>query len=138
MVDSKVDIRWRQRFDNLQAAYQQLQNAVAENKKQPSNQLLQMALIKAFEMTFELSWKTMQDYLKFQGLDTKTPRETIKQAFHSQIITDGQLWIDMLDDRNLMTHTYNKERALQAIEKITHRYIEGIEQIHHYLRAKVS
>ena len=44
MNNSNVDIRWQQRFDNLQAAYKQLQNAVTENKKQPDNQLIQMAL----------------------------------------------------------------------------------------------
>ena len=138
MDNSNVDIRWQQRFDNLQAAYQQLQLAVTEHRKQPDNQLINMALIKAFEMTFELSWKTLQDYLKYQGIDTKTPRETIKQAFKSSAITDGQLWISMLDDRNLMTHTYNKERALQATEKITKHYLVGIEQVQNDLQAELS
>lgn len=128
------DIRWQQRFDNLESSYQQLQFAVTENKAQPENQLIQVALIKIFEMTFELSWKTLQDYLKYQGIDTKTPRETIKQAFKSNIIENGELWIAMLDDRNLMVHAYNKVNALLAVEHICQRYLTGINQIYDYLR----
>src|SRR3989338_6513485 len=99
------DIRWKQRFDNLQSAYQRLRHAVQANAQAPDNDLFQMALVKAFEMTFELSWKTMKDYLKYNGVEVKLPREVIKQAFANDIIADGQLWIDMLEDRNLMAHT---------------------------------
>lgn len=127
------DIRWKQRFDNLQSAFQTLQQAVQANEQTPDNKLIQMALIKAFEMTFELSWKTMKDYLKYNGVDTKMPREVIKQAFANDIITDGQLWIDMLEDRNLMAHTYDEARALKAVNHICQRYMAGLEQLHQYL-----
>ena len=65
------DIRWKQRFDNLQRAFGMLQEAVQAHTQTPDNKLIQMALIKAFEMTFELSWKTMKDYLKYNGFDLK-------------------------------------------------------------------
>lgn len=63
------DIRWKPRFDNLQSAYRKLQQAVAANALAPDNELFRMALVKAFEMTFELAWKTMKDYLEFNGID---------------------------------------------------------------------
>jgi nucleotidyltransferase substrate binding protein (TIGR01987 family) len=132
------DIRWQQRFDNLQSAYSRLQEAVAANKQAPDNQLIQMALIKSFEMTFELSWKTMKDYLKYNGIDVKLPREIIKQAFATDLITDGQMWMDMLEDRNLMAHTYDEARALEAIDHICRRYLAGLEQLHQYLRARLA
>jgi len=132
------DIRWKQRFDNLQSAYQKLQYAAEENAKAPDNELIQMALIKAFEMTFELSWKTIKDYLKFNGIDAKLPREIIKQAFASNIITDGQLWIDMLENRNLMAHTYDQARAQKAVNDISQRYLAGLEQLYQYLLARVD
>ncbi len=132
------DIRWKQRYDNLQSAYLRLQEAVAANKQAPDNQLIQMALIKSFEMTFELSWKTMKDYLKYNGIDVKMPREIIKQAFATDLITDGQLWMDMLEDRNLMAHTYDEARALEAVDHICRRYLTGLEQLHQYLRARLA
>lgn len=132
------DIRWKQRFDNLQSAYLRLQQAITANQQAPDNQLIQMALIKSFEMTFELSWKTMKDYLKYNGIDVKLPREIIKQAFATDLITDGQLWIDMLEDRNLMAHTYDEARALDAVDHICRRYVAGLEQLHQTLSARLA
>ena len=132
------DIRWKQRFDNWQAAFQTLQEAVQVNAREPENKLIQIALIKSFEMTFELSWKTMKDYLKYNGIDIKLPREIIKQAFANDIIVDGQLWIDMLEDRNLMAHTYDEARARVAISHICDRYVAGLTQLHHYLTTKLA
>ncbi len=132
------DIRWKQRFENLQSAYQRLQHAIQINEQTPNNDLIQMALIKAFEMTFELSWKTMKDYLNYNGIDVKLPREVIKQAFANDIITDGQLWIDMLEDRNLMAHTYDEARAIKAVNHICQRYIAGLDELHQYLLARLT
>lgn len=138
MNDITQDIRWKQRFENLQSAYQLLQEAIEESKLTPDSKLIRVALIKAFEMTFELSWKTMKDYLVFNGIDVKFPRDIIKQAFANDMITDGQLWIDMLEDRNLMTHTYDEERAQEAIEHICQRYLEALAQLHQYLLERLT
>jgi len=64
-----------------------------------------------FEVTFELSWKLMKDYLEAQGFQVKSPRETIKQAYQSGLIDNGHVWIDTLTDRNLTVHTYDEELA---------------------------
>ena len=131
-------IRWKQRFENLQSAHQKLQYAAQENVKAPENELIQMALIKAFEMTFELSWKTIKDYLKFNGIVAKLPREIIKQAFANNIIADGQLWIDMLENRRLMAHPYDQARAQKAVNDISQRYLAGLEQLYQYLLARMD
>jgi nucleotidyltransferase substrate binding protein (TIGR01987 family) len=138
MNDITQDIRWKQRFKNLQSAYQLLQEAIDESKLTPDSKLIRVALIKVFEMTFELSWKTMKDYLVFNGIDVKFPRDIIKQAFANDMITDGQLWIDMLEDRNLMTHTYDEERAREAIEHICQHYLEALAQLHQYLLERLT
>lgn len=135
---NEQDIRWKQRFENLQSAYQRLQHAVEANAQRPDNDLIQMALIKCFEMTFELSWKTMKDYLKYNGIDVKLPREIIKQAFANDMIIDGQLWIDMLEDRNLMAHTYDEALARKAVDHICQRYAAGLEQLHQYLITRLD
>ena len=133
-----ADIRWKQRFENLQSAYRNLQEAVAANAEAPENKLFQMALIKAFEMTFELSWKTMKDFLSFNGIDEKLPREIIKQAFATDIIADGQCWIDMLEERNLMAHIYDEARARKAIAHISQRYMAALAQLHAYLSERLA
>lgn len=137
MTAETQDIRWKQRFEHLQSTYKLLQEAIAAHMQTPNNNLIQIALIKAFEMTFELSWKTIKDFLQYNGIDVKLPREIIKQAFANDIITDGQLWIDMLEDRNLMTHTYDEERAQLAISHICESYITGLTQLQQYLQERL-
>lgn len=137
MNNENQDIRWKQRFENLQSAYAKLQEAIKINQQMPENDLIKMALIKAFEMSFELSWKTMKDFLNYNGLPVKLPRETIKQAFANDVITDGQLWIDMLEHRNLMTHTYDEARADLAVLHIRQNYVKGLAQLQEYLSQRL-
>ncbi|MEK6788703.1 MAG: nucleotidyltransferase substrate binding protein [Pseudomonadota bacterium] len=132
------DIRWQQRFNNFCAAFAKLEQAVAAHESMPGNDLIQMALIKAFEMTFELSWKTLKDYLQYNGIDVKLPREVLKQAFANDIVEDGQVWIDMLEDRNLMAHTYNEARAQMAVNHIRLRYMTGLSALHQCLLSKLT
>jgi len=136
MTSYNQDIRWKQRFENLQAAHRTLKQSVEANSKTPNNMLIQMALIKSFEMTFELSWKTMKDYLVYNGIDVKLPRDVIKQAFANELIADGQVWIDMLEERNLMAHTYDEAQALKAVEHICNRYLDCMEELSQFFKQK--
>lgn len=138
MNNNEPDIRWKQRFDNLQSALQLLREAVTVHAAKPEDDMIRMALIKSFEMTFELSWKTMKDYLKHNGIDVKLPREIIKQAFATDILVNGQAWIGMLEDRNLMTHVYDKALAQEAVNSICIRYMPEIEQLYRYLRERLT
>ena len=121
-----LDVRWRQRLDHFSKAYSALQVAIAI--KQPS--LVERAgLIQLFEMTFELAWKLLKDYLEAQGFQIKSPREAIKQAFQSNLIFDGHSWIDALEDRNLTSHTYNEQTAVAVEGKIRERYYPLLEEL---------
>ena len=130
------DIRWQQRFENLDKALGRLHEAVNGTLQEPGNHLYQIALIGAFQFTFELAWKTMKDYLVYSGVDVSLPRDVIKQAFHHQLIKDGQVWIEMLEERNLMAHVYQEQAALAAGINIRERYLHALEQIHKDLLKK--
>jgi len=129
------DIRWKQRFENLDKALLRLHEALKGTAKEPNNHLYQIALIGAFQFTFELSWKTMKDYLVYNGVQVSLPRDVIKQAFHHQLLQDGQVWIDMLED--LMSHAYQEQAAIGARKSIRERYAPAIEKIHHDLKQKL-
>lgn len=108
-------IRWKQRFDNLARAYGQLQKGL--KIKKPSD-IEKQGIIQSFEFTFELSWKTLKDYLESRGVSVSFPRDVIKEAFHHNIISDGDVWLDMLGKRNLLAHTYDEEIAEGVISLI--------------------
>ncbi|MBI9016471.1 MAG: nucleotidyltransferase substrate binding protein [Phycisphaerae bacterium] len=133
MNDSKKDIRWQQRFDNFEKAYLLLANNI--NLENPTV-LERAGIIQFFEMAFELSWKLLKDYLQIQGFDVKSPRETIKQAFQTEIILDGHCWIQALDDRNITTHTYDEQISIDVTNKIKNEYCPILKQLYLFFRCK--
>lgn len=111
-----MDIRWVQRYENLEKALNSLSLSLKENTK--SNITLRAGVIQFFEMSFELSWKTMKDYLNEVGFsEVNSPRSAIKKAFEIGLIADGHLWLRALEDRNLTAHTYVESTA-QEVERL--------------------
>lgn len=120
------DIRWKQRFSNYKKATMQLTEFV---EKESLNKFEIQGLIQCFEYTFELAWKTMKDYLQQEGFEVKSPRETIQTAFQIQLINDGHVWIDALNKRNLMAHTYDEGVAKEAEQLIKEKYYQAIREL---------
>ena len=120
------DLRWRQRLESLQRALGQLKAALAAHQADLANEVIGMAVIKAYEFSFELSWKTLKDLLAHEGIDALLPREVLRQAFAYGLVSDGQLWIEMLEQRNLMAHTYDVNRAQQALAMIRDRFAPAL------------
>lgn len=125
------DIRWKQRFSNYNKATMQLTEFI---EKGELNKFEVQGLIQCFEYTFELAWKTMKDYLEQEGFEVKSPRGTIQTAFQIQLITDGHTWIDALNKRNLMAHTYDEEVAKEAEQLIKQKYYPMIKELSNKLR----
>ena len=125
-------IRWKQRFQNFEKAYLQLKKAV--DLYPALSDLEKEGLIQRFEYTFELAWKTLKDYLENQQVPVKFPRDTIKQAFHYELIADGDVWMDMLEKRNLIAHTYDEKNFQQAVTIITNQYFSALTQLFAYLQ----
>jgi nucleotidyltransferase substrate binding protein (TIGR01987 family) len=118
-MDELRDIRWRQRFENFEKSYKLLEKYSDHETK---SEIEKAGIIQFFEMTFELAWKVLKDYLEAQGYDVKSPRETIKQAFQIGLIEEGHAWIEALSKRNLTTHTYDEAFAQKFVEEIKQVY----------------
>jgi nucleotidyltransferase substrate binding protein (TIGR01987 family) len=136
-MHARPDTRWLQRFENFDRALALLQDALARG---PSalNQLEKEGVVQRFEYTLELAWKTIKDYLEESGLvlTAVTPRQVVKDAFAARIVADGQTWIDMLDHRNLLSHTYDPVNFEQAVDAIHDRYLAALCQVHDLLEAR--
>ena len=120
--------RWHERFDSYNRAVNQLRAAVT---KIEYSELERAGLIQIFEYTFELGWKLMQDYGREQGYEANSPRESIQRAATVGLITeaDGYEWMDALKQRNLLLHTYEEQRSLDAEVLIKQRYYILIERL---------
>lgn len=132
------EIRWQQRFENFKNSINNLDETINCIKSEGINKIYTMALIQAFEISFELSWKTIKDYLEYNGISVNTPREAIKEAFSMNIISDGQSWIDMMEARNKTSHTYKEFLAAEVAQGILITYAQLFYQLKNILEDKIN
>ena len=118
-----ADIRWIQRFDNFQRALHQLTLAIQLMEQRPLSDLEQQGLIQGFEFTHELAWNVLKDYLEMEGIQGLVgSRSTVRESFKRGLVSDGEAWMDMIEKRNLSSHTYNQDVAEALVSAINERY----------------
>ncbi|MCY3690932.1 MAG: nucleotidyltransferase substrate binding protein [Chloroflexota bacterium] len=125
------EVRWHYRFRNFSRAYTLLSEAL-EPEVAELNELEREGAIQRFEYTFQLAWLTLKDRLEYGGvvLTEVTPRNIIQQAFAAKLIDDAEVWIDMLVDRNLMSHTYDFARFQAVLESVRGRYLPVLSDLY--------
>ncbi len=121
--------RWHYRFANYRRAFLLLREALDEGEL---TQLEKEGTIQRFEYTMELAWNVMKDYLEAQNvvLPEVTPRTVIRAAFEAQLIVDCEAWMDALDDRNKMSHTYDFARFEDVLDNIRDQYLAAMDDLH--------
>jgi nucleotidyltransferase substrate binding protein (TIGR01987 family) len=125
------DIRWHQRFQNYMKALRQMGRFFQQDQL---NELEEQGLIKAFEYTYELSWHVLRDYMQYQGnTQLHGSRDTFREAFNLGLISEGERWMQMLQDRNLTVHTYNQETAQKIVDNIRQSYFSMFLQLQNTL-----
>ena len=131
-------INFKRKLASFKKTVISLKKLNSEYLKSPNQKMPQMALIKSFELAFELSWKTLQSFFKSQGyIEINSPKDIIKSAFNKNVITDGQLWIDMLDARNRLSHVYDENMFKEIIKKISKNYVEEIDKLYQKLEKEI-
>ena len=126
--------RCRQRFTNYEKSLGHLKTTV---EKEDLNDIEKAGLIQFFEVTFELSWKVMKDFLTAEGYEVKSPRDSIKTAFEHGLIENGTLWLEALEKRNLASHTYD-DNILEELEAlIIHTYYPLFNDLKEILKKKL-
>ena len=112
MSSLDVDVRWKQRFSNFKKALIQLEGAVTLSQQRELSQLEKQGVIQAFEFTHELAWNVLKDYLEDQGEQSiRGSKDATRSAFKVSLITEGELWMAMIQSRNISSHTYDEETA---------------------------
>ena len=129
-MENLKEIRWKQRFENFDKSYKLLKKY---SNQEITTELERAGIIQFFEMTFELAWKVLKDYVESEGYMVKSPRETVKQAFQIGLIDNGHIWIDALSNRNLTTHTYDEELATKMTSEILNAYLPELDKLYNKL-----
>ena len=116
----------KESYEMFKKAYKKLQNFIETDAKTEKDIA---AIIHAYEYTFELWWKTLQRYLQdYETVSEYGPGATIRNAFQFGIIDDGQAYMDLLKDRNLIAHTYKENIAKEIYERIINNHIRTLNK----------
>jgi len=132
-------IRWQRRFQNFDRAVLLLRQPIEAGVERLSL-LEREGVVQRFELTLELAWKTLKDYLEYSGvvIDPATPRNVVKEAFAAKILENGQVWIDMLDHRNLLSHTYDEKTFHAVVAAVAERYLPAMIALHGWFSERMA
>jgi nucleotidyltransferase substrate binding protein (TIGR01987 family) len=131
-----ADTRSKERFQRFESGLALLHHALSRGPE-ALNSLEKEGAIRRFEYCLELAWKAAKEFLEDSGLQIApvTPREVIRQAAAAGILSEGQVWIDMFDHRNLIAHNYDGVVLGEVTQALAARYFPAMEQLREFLAA---
>lgn len=120
------------KIEQLEKAFENLKIIIEAYEKEKDKIIkdgLRDSIIQRFEFVTELSWKLMKKYLDENlVLEVYSPRSVIKESYKQDLIENGELWLDILEDRNLTLHTYDENTANRIKDNIVNKYVLEFEK----------
>lgn len=125
-----------QKIENYHHAVSQLEQAVAVYSNDQSDSLYRDGLIQRFEFTVELAWKSLKEYLEDQGsvLAVAAPRAVLKDAYAAGVIMDAEIWDEIIRSRNVTSHVYDEQTAIEVAEKVCNTYLPVLKKLDDFYR----
>lgn len=124
------------KLHNYEQALTRLEEAVNETNV---NQYVYDSAVKRFEFVYELAWRLMKAFIEYKGgAEPKFPRDVFREAFAGGIISDGDIWLEMMKDRNLTSHTYDDEHAHEVYSRVKALYIVQYQTMRDYIKGELQ
>ena len=124
MTKNRQDMRWVRSFEQYQRALLSLQEAIQLSQQRGLTSLERLGLIHGFELTHELAWNTLKDFLERRGISGVIgSRDAARVAFREGLVTEGAVWMEMIESRCLSADTYREAVANDIAEKISNQYL---------------
>lgn len=117
--------RIRLKEEDYRRALLRLQTAL--KKEADLDDMYLDATIQRFEFCFELAWKLMKAILEYEGIEANSPRSSIREGWKQGLISDAEEWLDMMEKRNLSSHTYDENVARDIYHEVRERYADLLE-----------
>ena len=119
--------RWQQRLEDFERALIRLEEPL---NRENLDELAKDGVIQRFEFTFELAWKTLKDYLEEQGVaDAVSPKKVLIKSHQENLFKDDALWLQMLEDRNSLSHLYKQEMSEKIFKNIKDSYAQALRDL---------
>ena len=106
--------KYNRNLKSLEKALLQLSDAL----EQSESPIVRDACLQRFEFSYELLWKTLKVFLEeIHGVRAVSPRQVFKEAIALTLIEKEQIFIEMIESRNTLSHTYNEKQAMKIYTK---------------------
>lgn len=103
-----------------------------EHKADDEYSFFRDSTIQRFEFTLEIAWKSIKTFLaEHDGIECRSPKACMREFFTAGHLDDDAvtLLLQMIDDRNLATHTYHEALADEIFSHIE-KYILVLREIY--------
>ena len=127
------------KLDNFSNCLTILRNA--DFKLADNNDIYRTGVIGQFNLTFELTWKALQEILRLhgaEGADTGSPREILQLGYKLGFVNDSAVWLLMLKKSNTSVHIYNEQEVDEMILLIRDSFIPAFVALEKTLREKLA
>lgn len=129
MIENNQDIRWVQRLDSYQKAFDSLSADVELATERDLSDIEQRGLIQAFEYTYELAWNVIKDFYQSAGAtNIQGSRDAFTVAFNQNLVT-SEVLIKTIKSRQLTVHSYNKDTAAGIFHDVVDEYYAAFEEL---------
>ncbi len=108
-------------FNNALQRLKESHTKTIENKTNDTFSFFRDSTIQRFEFTLEIAWKSIKTFLlEEEGIECRSPKSCIREFFATAHFTEEQIstMLEMVDDRNLATHTYHESLANEIFDAI--------------------
>jgi nucleotidyltransferase substrate binding protein (TIGR01987 family) len=117
--------KYNRNLKSLEKALLQLSDAL----EQSESPIVRDACLQRFEFSYELLWKTLKIFLEeIHGVRAVSPRQVFKEAFALSIIDEELTFVEMIESRNTLAHTYNEEQAMKIYMKCA-AYLKAMKNV---------
>ena len=123
------------KLEDFGSALKRLREAYRRAEEKRGDELyefLRDSTIQRFEFTLEIGWKTMKSYLlEIEGIECRSPKSCIREFLAAGHIDSNRALrlLEMVDDRNLATHTYHESVAEEIFSRVG-EYLEILETVY--------
>lgn len=122
-------------FSQFKEANKRLSEALCLNEE---TTIKRDAVIKRFEFTFELLWKTLKKIARFEKFDCFGPKDSFKIAFKLGLIENEELFLELIDARNKTTHVYSEEEAKKIYSFIKEKAINAFSEAEKKIEGRIA
>ena len=117
--------KYNRNLKSFEKALLQLGDALEESE----SSIVRDACLQRFEFCYELLWKTLKVFLEeIHGVRAVSPRQVFKEAFALSIIDEELTFVEMIESRNTLSHTYNEEQATKIYVKCAD-YLKAMKNV---------